>query len=247
MKKILLVLQCYNGDKKMAMSLARLIADIEPGISECADFMLAFRWDTAPDPATEFYLKRRFERVYVFNSTHHATGWPAGCNQLFFDSLHEVARKSSLYDVALFFEADTVPLIPEWIAHLQRKWYECGAPILGHIIPKSQFPVPHVNGNCMISTTIGRAVRSFYGCPGSQPWDIFHAKHLLPLTADPGVIHSNYRQQSITEEQLYSPIDPPFDHPLAGHSYAPIFYHGVKSMDAQDIVRAKLLPTGYMI
>jgi len=245
MKKLLLVLQCYAGDRLMAMKLARLIADIEPKKSEHADFMIAYRYDTQDDMGTYLYLTKKFEEVHLYHSRHNTAGWPAGCNDLFFDSLAHVTsmvkRKIWDYDAALFFEADCVPLDKDWIAKLQKDWYSGSQLILGHWISQSQFRTPHLNGNCLVSTHIQKEIPNFYMSPSMHPWDIFHAKTLAGRMRATPLIFSDYRKKSIVEDELYSIREYPSDHLLKGVKGLPVFLHGVKDESAQIIVREKLV------
>jgi hypothetical protein len=243
-KKLLLILQCYHGDQDAAMDLARLIADIEPKQSEHADFLFAHRFDTTPDTATQDYVSEKFENVYSFVAEKMGTGWPAGCNDLFFDTLNLVTRRTRdkhwEYDAALFFESDAVPLAVDWIKRLKDDYYNSGALINGHYITESQFETGHVNGNCVMSTSFGRIVRSFCACPDDKPWDIYHAPSMVLNVVDHGLIHSVYRLPTITPEALFAAQTRPHDHPLTMVKFQPVLFHGVKDDSARRAVRARL-------
>jgi hypothetical protein len=243
MNKILIVLQCYTGDRMMAMKLARLIADIEQEKSRYADFMIAYRYDTQDDIGTYLYLTKKFDEVHLYHSRHNTSGWPAGCNDLFFDTLAHISRMVKKngweYDAALFIEADCVPLDKDWIKKLHREWYAGTQLALGHWISKSQFRTAHLNGNCMLATNISEKIPSFYTCPPSHPWDIFHTKALWANMRATDLIFSDYKKKTITEDELFSARTYPKDHPLRAMSSVPVLIHGVKDESAQIIVRKK--------
>lgn len=245
LKKLLLVLQLYPGDRKMAFDLARLIADIEPKVSEHADFMLSLRRDTLDDIGAYHALQKKFEKVYLFHSQRKSTGWPAGCNDLFFESLSQVGKmvkaKRWDYDAALYFEADCVPLTKDWIRRLQAEWYAGHQQFVGNWISQLEFRIPHLNGNCLISTRITEKMPAFHACPPSQPWDIFHAKAIESRMRVTPLIYSDYKKTSITEAELYELKRRPSDHPLHGLEEQAVLYHGVKNNSAQIIVRDRLV------
>jgi hypothetical protein len=241
-KKILLVLQCYEGDKRVAMQLARLIADLEcDGKSRHADFMFAWRWDTAPDMQTIQHVARKFDAVHTFTSGRKTKGWPQGCNDLFFEAYGRfcirVKQKFWDYDAALFFESDCVPLARDWIEQLQREWYERDQSILGFIYGPGDHPIPHVNGNLMISPRFQRECREFFACPSHAGWDCAHAKAMLKHARASRLIFNDYSRKSIGREELFAPKSYGARHPLANQTVQPVFYHGVKGTDAIDCVR----------
>jgi hypothetical protein len=242
-KKILLVLQCYEGDKVAAMRLARLIADIEPGKSAHADFMFVWRWDTKPDTETMRYVARKFHAVHSLTTARRTTGWPMGCNDVFFEAYgrfcQRIRQKLWDYDAALFFESDCVPLDLDWIAKLQAEWYEREQMILGFFYGPGDHPVPHVNGNLMISPKFQRHYRAFYACPAGAGWDVHHAKAMLPVARASRLIYNDYARRSIPCDELFGEKRYGDQHPLARQVIKPVFYHGVKGGDAVECVRAK--------
>lgn len=243
MKKILLVLQCYNGDKDAAMRLARLIADLEPGKSKHADFMFVFRWDTEPDKATIAYVARKFDAVHTLVTSRKTTGWPMGCNDLFFEAFNRfclrVRQKFWEYDAALFFESDCVPLARDWIARLQSEWYEREQMILGFVYGPGDHPVPHVNGNLLISPKYQRHNREFFACPSKHGWDVYHAANMMKVARASRLIFNDYARRSISCEELFAEKRYGDRHPLKNAAVQPVFYHGVKGDDAVNCVRKK--------
>lgn len=237
-------MQCYNGDRAMAMELARLIADLESQPNPYADFMLAFRHDTEIDDDTARYVARKFSNVYTFKNVRKTVGWPAAPNDLFYESyIHfcmQIKKGVWDYSAALFFEPDCVPLARDWIKQLHDEWFSQTKLILGYIYGYNEHPTPHVNGNLMISPEFFKKNPQFYGCSGRKGWDCAHAKRMLPAATESRLIYNDYARQSITSEELFCR-----KYRLKLGWIQPVLFHGVKSHDAIDHVKKKFqLDTG---
>ncbi len=156
--KILIALQYWEGDRLQAEKLARFIADIEPAHSESADFLIVARFDSSINREIVKHVSRKFN-TYSFHCKRRETGWPAGCNGLWFGTMgwaHDMieGRKVPHYKAILTFEADCVPLCRDWIARLVREWDSLsGVYVAGALLPDKHAPggVGHVNGNAMFS------------------------------------------------------------------------------------------------
>lgn len=158
--KILLALQYWAGDKAQALQLARLIADIEPTMCPHADFLFVSRFDCEHDTNTVNYVARKF-KTFTYTSRRRGTGWPSGCNSLFFGMLDwffhkKVARQILPYKAVFAFEADGVPLTMNWIQQLSQRWDEINArkPVVMAGAWLENGPIPdcgHINGNAMIT------------------------------------------------------------------------------------------------
>lgn len=238
MKKILLVLQCYHGDKAIAMELAKLIADLEPEVNQHADFMLVFRHDTEIDHVTARYVARKFTAVHTFKNIRQTDGWPQACNDLFFESyVHfclKVKKGEWDYEAALFFESDCVPLARDWIRQLYEEWHAQRKLILGYIYGAGEHPYPHVNGNLLISPQFYLKNPQFYGCSGVKGWDCAHAKTMLRQATESRLIYNDYARQGITADELFAPKH----RPKLG-TITPVLYHGVKGRCALNHVKKK--------
>lgn len=156
--KILIAIPFWKGDRHQALLLAKLIADLQPGHSTEADILLVNRADCPPfDPAAIKYISRKFN-VFKHRSARKETGWPQGCNGLFFGMLEYVYHMSEAgripnYRAVLNMASDVVPLTRDWISYLRHQWeflpanlrhpvYAAGALIDGDH--------PHINGDAFL-------------------------------------------------------------------------------------------------
>jgi hypothetical protein len=217
-QKLLLALQFWNGDKAQAMGVARLVADLQPGFSELADFMFVARFDCTQDMKTVEHVSRKFNVHHFINSRFRGAEWPFGCNQLAFGTLDYVYTKMESkrlpdYKAVLLFEADTTPLYPAWISDLSQAWDKANTKMLGHVLPHgprtSNTPGGgHVNGNCLISTDktyLKWLTRDVGGCTPHGGWDFVLAPEFKKRGwADTPLIRSWYRMPTMTEEQFES-------------------------------------------
>ena len=72
--RILLALQFWEGDKKPAMEVARLIADLESKHSDIADILFVSRFDCQQDPKTVEYVSRKFNCYTHVNKHRQGVG-----------------------------------------------------------------------------------------------------------------------------------------------------------------------------
>lgn len=158
--KFLICLQFWEGDRAQALQLARLIADIEPTMSERADFLFVSRFDCTHDTATVNYVARKF-KTFTHTSKRRGTGWPSGCNGTFFGTMEwfyhkKQARQVVPYKAAFCIEADGIPMSKTWIADLSNHWdwINNRKPVVMAGAWLANGPIPdcgHINGNAFIS------------------------------------------------------------------------------------------------
>jgi len=157
--RILIVLPFWEGDKGQAMLLARLLADIEPKHSEDADFLFVARYDCEHNLDTVSYVSRKFN-VHTYRSRRRVTGWPMGCNAVFFGAMEWVFHKMESgqvphYKAVFIMGADGAPFRLDWISYLHKQWDEkqvtC-APVFvaGALIEDVVGGHDHINGDCMM-------------------------------------------------------------------------------------------------
>lgn len=236
-RKILLALQFWSGDQAQAMQVARLIADLEPRMCERADFLFVSRFDCAHDQDTVAYCSRKFKmRTHV--SRRRATGWPFGCNELWFETMqyvyeHTVADKRIPdYKAVLTFEADAAPLHPNWISVLSDNFDDSRpANIVGSLL---QHPDTHVNGNAMFSCDLDFThwvSRQLCGCAPSGGWDFILAPKFKVWGWKNSPVMRSWWQTPTLEESRYEA--------LLGQQVA--FLHGVKDLSVLEHVRKKYL------
>lgn len=182
--KILLALQCWAGDQAQAMRLARFIADLQPRHSEQADFLFVARFDCPHDRDTVSYVSAKFN-THTFISRQRAKGWPHGPNTLWFETMNHVSdqieKKKFIHYKAVFtFEADCVPLSPDWITHFHREFDVANARrptyVMGALLPS---PGEHINGNMLVKCDLAFLrwlTKTVSASPPSAGWDYFLAR-----------------------------------------------------------------------
>jgi hypothetical protein len=160
--KILIALQFWNGDKAAALALASFLADLEPKHSDLADFLFVARFDTKHDDTTVAKVSRKFN-THTYTSKGRGTGWPSGCNDLFFGTLGWFYHKAAAgqipnYKAMFCCEADGGPMRKDWIAGLHEEWDRVNTP-KGKIGQAGAWldngpdgiGTGHINGNCLLS------------------------------------------------------------------------------------------------
>jgi hypothetical protein len=185
MKKILLALAYWEGDRKQAEKLAQFISDMEPKHSDQADFLLVSRFDSGHSADVVKHISRKFN-TFTYKSGRRGTGWPAGCNSTFEGTMEWVysyteSRKLPAYKAVLTFEADCCPLTKNWISRLHEQWDfvnkdpEKPVYVAGPLVPA---PEPHINGNCLISGNVQWLKWLVFksGIPGNCGWDFYLRK-----------------------------------------------------------------------
>lgn len=151
--KILLVIPFWEGDKPQAMKLAQLLADIEPQHSAWADMLFVSRFDCSHDIEAEKKVSRKFN-TFSYTSKRRNTGWPRGCNALFFGAMEWIFHKINSgqvphYKSILLIAPDGAPLRREWLSFF-RKEDEKKVFVSGALIEDSINGHPHINGDCML-------------------------------------------------------------------------------------------------
>jgi hypothetical protein len=175
--RLLLALQFWNGDRQQAMRLARTIVANERKFCKQADFLFAARHDADHDPKTIADVSRRFN-VFTFKSGRFGTGWPHGCNDLWFATMEWAGSFAPKYGwkAVLTFEADCVPLTDDWIQSLSDEWDRCKKYVVGSMQPH---PNQHVNGNALFSCAkpfTEWLTRKLVNVPARHGWDCYLAK-----------------------------------------------------------------------
>lgn len=237
--RILLVLQFWNGDKKQAMELARFITDLQPGKCDNADFLFVSRYDCSHDMATIRYVSKKFN-VFHYVSKRRGTGWPIGCNELWFGSMEWVyhmteARKVPRYKAVFTFEGDCVPLAPNWISTCSRAWdAECAKHetfVFGCYLI---YPGPHVNGNAMFSghpAFLRWLIKGVGGASPSGGWDyVLFADFRKWGARDFPLLKSYWGSKTFPESAFHAEL-----------AKGTVFIHGVKDNSLLNAARKKFL------
>lgn len=258
MRKLLLVLQFYPGDRDVAFALTRLILDLEDGVCPYADLMLSASYGTKHDPAIVELAKKKFANVYTHSCHDAITGWPSGPNSQVREVVSDVfvGHRDRGWDYAAFMlmEPDFVMTRKTWIEELFNEWHHGGSQqILGAWMSSGMFWCysEHINGNMLISPDFVKE-NKFFRTHANGSWDTYTAPIVLPKARASKLIWNDYRINSVhnplpegvsLEDYLFSPKRYPDNHPLKGQEIRPVYFHGSKGYEAINIVRKKLLPT----
>lgn len=236
-EKILLALQFWSGDREQAMENARLIADLEPRLSEKADFLFSARFDCTQDMETVEYVSRKFKVHTHINRHRQGKEWPHGPNELWFGTVDYVfdfgrAKRLPPYKAVLTFEADASPISPHWIERLSTAWDAAKVKVLGAM---QTTPGPHINGNCLVSgdqsflKLIGRDIG---GCSPQGGWDYILAPVFKKQGwADCPLMKSFWGCKTMSSEWFSSLLN---QHVC--------FVHGIKDDSVRRMVRERFLP-----
>jgi hypothetical protein len=225
-------MQYWEGDRAHAEAVVKLLARLEPEHREDTDILLVARYDCKVDPRVVHAASAKFN-TFSYTCPRREIGWPSGCNALWQGTLDYVrqmmgCKRMPRYDAILTFEADAVPLVPDWLDRLHRDWKEAGCFVAGALIRGDE----HINGNALFSTSpffleaiLKRKV------PVGIGWDrylysIFKSFGRKDL---PG-FRSHWQRQTVGAEEL--------ERLLTEGVY---FYHGVKDASVIEFVQKKYL------
>lgn len=240
MSKLLLALQYWERDREQAMRVAKLITDLEPKHNDGVDFLFVSRFDCTHDLKAIDYASSKFKVFHYINKYRRGTGWPAGCNDLWFGTMDHIyswteARFMPEYDAILTFEADACPLVPGWHKTLMKAWHAVNAKkptnIFGAMV---EHPKPHVNGNALFSGKLPflyEISRRIGGCPPIYGWDFYLTKEFSRLGWGDCPFIKSYWQEKMMEG---SKIESLINSDVA-------FLHGVKDDSVIDFVRNRFV------
>lgn len=228
-------MQYWEGDKGLALSVSRFIADLQQERSREFGFMFSRRFDASPvDRDTLSHVGKKFD-IYTHRCRARDTGWPAGCNAMASD-MFVLARErwesgewkhvSGIW----LLEADTVPLRRSWLSSISVDWAKAREDqklVMGAWTP-GPGPIGHVNGNLMFHPSLAAKVKGLEGAHPHVGWDVYHAAKLQPWWRPTDRMANFYGATRVKEEDLYGP----------GKRYC--FVHGVKDHSAMRLAREKI-------
>lgn len=237
--KIVVALQFWEGDKDKAMSLARLIADIEPAKNEKVEFAFFARFDATHDEETVAYVSRKFN-VWKMTCRIPGTGWPDGCNAMAIDLMHQANEWShdrwKQIKAVYLIESDILPMRRDWLARLTAEWDVTSAQgklLMGSFYPFHS-PVGHINGNMFIDPQIVSRIKGLQACPPGRAWDTEFAVKFSPHWYKSVQMTNHYDfKRNIPGDVLFSTVD----------GKTPVcVVHGVKDGSGLRQVRHILFP-----
>ena len=238
LKRFLVVLQYWEGDKADCEDMASLIADLERIKNTNVDILIFPRADASPlASGIVSKLQSKFNKVITYPCRRKgAKGYPFGPNEMFYDLVTLIAQFAPFnkeYYAFINLESDCCPTGPGWIGKLIHEWDEAnksGLPCIGHI--QSDHPSPHMNGVGVYSFDFWNRVPAgkLNGGAPHVAYDIYHGDSILKLAKDTPLIRLAYRLPTITADKLFDS--------------GAVLFHGVKDGSARAIVRAKYVAIG---
>lgn len=237
--KILLALQYWRGDQAQAMQLARFIADLQARHSDQADFLFSGRFDCPHDRDAIAYVSKKFN-THTYISRQRARGWPHGPNVLWYETMNCVQdniekKKFPHYKAVLTFEADCVPMSPDWITHFHREFDKANERratyVMGALLPS---PGLHINGNALFKCDLAFMrwlTKEVSASPPSMGWDYHLARDFQKWGwAEMPKQLSWWGAKTLPEQTIAELFD-------AGT----IFFHGCKDSSLLNAARKRLL------
>jgi hypothetical protein len=211
------------------------MTDLQPERCKIADLLLFRRNDarqlndgiTQPLLAKfDFVHQRRCRRM-------NATGYPQGCNEMFYDLLEMIRAEEwkQNYFAFLNLETDCVPLNPNWIQILSDEYKQLniqGATAVGHVC---EGPVEHLNGCAMYSIDFWETAGQLdlIGGPANVAYDIQKRGNIMPHAKDTPLMLLDFNRKTISASDLFG---------LTKAGVKPVFFHGTKDESARIAVRA---------
>ena len=230
---MIVALQYWAGDEAQALTLARLIADIEPRRREDAILVLTRRGDCPESEEarrTQAHCSVKLSTM-LLQSPRTEIGHPAGCFGLWAGTvgrlaqLHQVGLIPWEHSAVMTCEADGGPIHPQWLNRVIKAHKQTLAQNLRVTGAVMDEPVPHVNGNLVLELGVFTDYPSLEISPPMVAWDLHHAKVLLRETRACNVILNAYGTRDWTRGCLT---------PLARET---AWVHGVKDDSVYQYAR----------
>jgi hypothetical protein len=208
---MIIMLQYWTGDEAKALTLARLLADLERGPRKAVYLVLARAFDCNWSEEAEqarVYCSRVFTVIPV-QSSYQKTGHPDGAFGIWagaLDRLYVLWNKPAIPwhagRTVFCCEADGVPLRQDWLDRMiqaHKMTLTQGRRVTGAVMDE---PMPHVNGNFMMDLQVWADYPSLRDCPPGVAWDLHHAPILLREARSSYVIRNEYNTRNWTAGSL---------------------------------------------
>lgn len=235
--QLVLALQYWEGDEEQALTLARLLADIEKVQTDQVLLVLARRADCSLSleaRRTQLYCAQKFTTLCI-QSERRETGHPDGCFGLWAGTaakLYQLWMRGAIPWEAgrttFLAEADGGPLSQWWKQRLiashditRRRNLRVTGPVMEH-------PFLHVNGNFMMDLSLIGDYPALMSCPSKVAWDLHQAPILVKEARCSFVIRNEYDTRDWTPGVL---------NPLGRET---AWLHGCKDESLFDYIRLML-------
>jgi hypothetical protein len=236
--------QYYDGDVAPSMSLARLLADIEPSRRDDITLALVSQPGTQLTPlvkATADHCSAKFN-VEILQSPFGGQGHPEGCTalwagtaKLYYDKWKAGNLKSNC--IFMLDANDTIPLHRDWISLSlaeHSRTLSQGKLISGTPYFLGTCPL-HINPNAIFELSVFEKTRFITDVPKhdgtlATHFDIYHREEMLAHCCPSSIVHTDWRgnNQAATRELLTE------------HSKHSIWLHGYKDPGIHFLARDHL-------
>ena len=242
---MIVALQYYEGDRERTLSLARLLADIEPVPRNDILLALVCQPNTPPSELTDLALKHcslKFPVTHVV-STRGAHGHPEGCGQLWAGTMNHFSdlfeSKATPHNSIFTLDGgDGIPLHRNWITMLKEEHAKTLA--LEKLItgtPYNQGGCPvHVNPNAVFHLSIWKKTPSLHNIPKYDGtlltnFDIYHRRTMLNNASLSSIVRTDWRGAGnhLSLELMKTRAKPS------------VWLHGYKDNNLYEVARKHLL------
>jgi hypothetical protein len=232
--KFLVALQYWEGDRESSLRLLELFHETVQENNPWADLVVFHRFDTTPPP--EELLKKplhNFNKVYVIKGNHQASGWPDGCNGLWYNLAAHAGERYAFYGdwkqykAFLSMESDAGPLSDNWLEVLSKDWDDNQVCVLGAWDSRNgDCPgIGHINGNGMFHINIDGKAGVTLLPPSGKGWDTYFANVFKKIGwQGTHTIRNIWNHPTLSEEQF-----------LKLKQDGAVFLHGIKDNSVRDL------------
>ena len=234
-RRIVLAMQFWEGDKEAAMRNIRRIVDNESVFRNDFEVMFVARRDCSHDVDTVNYAARRFPTT-TYTCSGRAQGWPNGSNEVWCETMQESLRRVKSGQWAqvralLTFEADCVPVNRGWLHRLTEEWTatEKAQCWLTGWWNAQYSPVGHMNGNMLVHPKLSQFFPRIAGASCNRAWDQEFAPTFAPRWRKAGFLENLYGEKNVTEERIRHII-----------AQGAVLIHGVKDRSVEDFADSLL-------
>lgn len=180
--------------------------------------------------------QRAFRTVHEFMYPQPAREvWPDACNMTFQSTAHHI--QAAHHRPWLWFEADCVPLKPDWLPALWLEYRNCGQPVMGPVIPDAG----HMNGTALYPANFANLSPRAMSASDTA-WDTSMTYDLVGKTHDCSRLFCH--RWGVVDGKLHPSQGPAphFSSTIAVEQWIPpdaVLFHRCKDSSLIDQLRAK--------
>jgi len=241
---MIIALQYFKEDQERTLTLARLLADIEPSSRDDVLLALICRPDTPSskyDDLTLRHCEKKFPSMMITSPRKTCT-WPESCGELWAGTMDHFSKlfeneNTKHHSIFTIDGGDGVPLHRNWINLLNiehNRTISLGKLITGTPSKLGYSPL-HVNPNMISHLSIWQKVPSLHTTPRSNGtilthFDIYHRRAMLTNASLSSIIQTDWRGagNKFTLELMRS------------KSRKSVWLHGYKDDNLYEITREHL-------